>query len=181
MSLLKVTELKKELKELNEKELIQIIAELYKMNKDVQHYLSNKLGGEAAIVDLYEKTKKKIKDEFFPDRGDGKLRLGEAKKAITNFKKLSSDTVRTIDLMLYYVELGTEFTITYGDIDDRFYDSMNSTYDKVIEECNKNEEHYKMFKDRLNDVIEDSSGTGWGYHEALCESYYALDWLEDEE
>jgi len=83
--------------------------------------------------------------------------------------------------MLYYVELGTEFTNTYGDIDDRFYDSMNSTYDKVIEECNKNEEHYKIFKDRLYGVIEDSSGTGWGYHEALCESYYALDWLEDEE
>ena len=83
MSLLKVTELKKELKELNEKELIQIMAELYKMNKDVQHYLSNKFGGEVAIVDLYEKTKKKIKDEFFPDRGFAKMRLGEAKKAIT--------------------------------------------------------------------------------------------------
>ena len=59
MTLLKVTELKKELKELNEKELIQIIAELYKMNKDVQHYLSNKFGGEAAVEELYEKTKKK--------------------------------------------------------------------------------------------------------------------------
>jgi len=51
----------------------------------------------------------------------------------------------------------------------------------VIEECNKNEEHYKIFKDRLYGVIEDSSGIGWGYHEALCESYYALDWLEDED
>ena len=181
MTLLKVTELKKELKELNEKELIQIIAELYKMNKDVQHYLSNKFGGEAAIEDLYEKTKKKIKDEFFPDRGFGKMRLGEAKKAITNFKKLSSDTVRTIDLMLYYVELGTEFTNTNGDIDERFYDSMNSTYDKVIEECNKNEEYYKIFKDRLYGVIKDSSGLGWGYHDALCDSYYALDWLDDED
>ena len=35
--------------------------------------------GEEAIVDLYEKTKKKINDEFFPDRGFGKMRLAEAK------------------------------------------------------------------------------------------------------
>jgi hypothetical protein len=82
MSILKLNELKKELKEFDQKELIQLISELYKLNKDVQHYLSNKFLGEEAIIDLYEKTKKKIKDEFFPERGFGKMRLAEAKSAI---------------------------------------------------------------------------------------------------
>ncbi|WP_431026721.1 DUF6155 family protein [Lysinibacillus sp. LZ02] len=180
MTVLKLNELKKELKELDQKQLIQLVSELYKVNKDVQHYLSNKFGGEAAILELYEKTKEKVTDEFFPKRGFGKLRLAEAKKAISNFKKLSSDAVKTIDLMLYYVEIGTEFTHTYGDIDARFYDSMNSMYDKVITECNKNEEYYQLFKDRLYAVVEDSQDIGWGYHDVLCGSYYALNWLEEE-
>ena len=51
----------------------------------------------------------------------------------------------------------------------------------MIEECNKNEEYYKIFKYRLYGVIEDSTRLGWGYHDALCDSYYALDWLEDED
>lgn len=181
MSLLKLNELKNKLKTLDQKELIQLISEIYKVNKDVQHYLSNKFKGEEAIQDLYEQTKKKVNDEFFPERGFGKMRLGEAKKAISNFKKLSLDELKTVDLMLFYVELGTEFTNTYGDIDARFYDSMVSMYDKVVIECNKKEEFFDLFKNRLYSIVEESRGIGWGYHDDLGEIYYSIDWLEEGE
>jgi hypothetical protein len=49
---------------------------------------------------------KKIKNEFFPDRGLGKRRLTEAKREITAFKKSTNDEKRTVDLMLFYVEMG---------------------------------------------------------------------------
>jgi len=179
---LKLNELKRELKEFNQKELIQLISELYKLNKDVQHYLSNKFIGEDAIIDLYEKTKKKINDEFFPERGFGKMRLGEAKNAISNFKKVSCDESKTLDLMLFYVEIGTEFTNTYGGMDGKFYDSMASMYNKVVIECNKNEQFFIVFKDRLYSVVQASEGIGWGYHDELCDIYYSIDWeIEEDE
>ncbi|MGG0716594.1 DUF6155 family protein [Robertmurraya massiliosenegalensis] len=181
MTLLKVSELKKELKSIEQKELVQLITELYKLNKEVQHYLSNKFIGEAAIEALYNDTARKVRDEFFPDRGHGKLRLQEAKKAISNFKKLSSDEVNTMDLMLYYVELGTDFTLAYGDIDERFYMSMESMYHNVVKECNKKKEYYDEFKDRLYSIVEKTDGIGWGYHDMIIEHYYSLNWLDDEE
>ncbi|EKN69014.1 hypothetical protein P9E76_14100 [Schinkia azotoformans] len=109
------------------------------------------------------------------------MRLGEARDAITNFKKITGDQLRTLDLMLFYVEVGTEFTNTYGDIDGRFYDSMISMYNKVISECAKDEKLFKIFHDRLSSVIEDSSGIGWGYHDALWDLYLSLEWVADEE
>lgn len=181
MTKIKLNELKKELKELNQKELIQLITELYKLNKDVQQYLSNKFKGEEAIVELFEQTKKKVKDEFFPDRGFGKMRLGEAKNAISTFKKLSGDAIKTLDLMLYYVELGTDFTNTYGDIDDRYYDSMLSMYDKVAVECDKDEEIFNIFKDRLYSIVRESRDIGWGYHDTLCDIYYSIEWEHEDE
>jgi len=171
---IKLNELKKELKGLNEKELTQLIVELYKMNTDAEQLLSIKFLGDEASEALFLKSKKQISDEFFPDRGDGKLRLKEAKKSISNFKKMTNDLNRTVDLMLYYVEIGTEFTNTYGDIDERFYTSMESMFEKVVNECIKNEDLYVLFKDRMYTVVEDTDGIGWGYHDTLSYLYFSM-------
>ncbi|PET75582.1 hypothetical protein CN514_03890 [Bacillus sp. AFS001701] len=99
------------------------------------------------------------------------------------FKKLSSDDYRTVDLMLFYVENGTEYTNMYGDIDSKFYSSMITMYDKVVVECNKNEDFFNSFKERLYSVVQKSEGIGWGYHDCLYDIYYSLDYelVEDEE
>jgi hypothetical protein len=180
MAKMKITELKRALKDYNQRELIQLISEVYKLNKDVQHYLSTKFVGEEAIEDLFIEARKKIKDEFFPDKGFGKMRLAEAKKAITNFKKLTNDSLRTIDLKLYYVEIGTEFTNTYGDIDERFYYSMESMYSQVVTECDQDEKLFTTFKERLLSVVQDSDQIGWGYHDTLCDLYHSIEWIHEE-
>jgi hypothetical protein len=177
----KTDRIKESLKEYDQKELVHIITELYKLNNEVKDYLSSKFLGEEAINELFEKTKKKVKDEFFPARGHGKLRLSEAKNAIANFKKLADDRIKTIDLMLYYVELGTEFTNSFGDIDARFYNNMVSMYDKVAMECDQDEELYLRFKDRLDSVVHMSDGIGWGYHDIICDIYYSIEWIDNEE
>lgn len=181
MTKLTLTALKKELKQFDQKELIQLIADLYKLNDDVKHYVSNRLIGEEAILALYEKSKKSISNEFFPDRGFGKMRLKEAKSAITNFKKLSGDHEKTVDLMLYYVELGTHFTKMYGDINEAFYDSMISMYIKVTEACDQDEAMFHTLNDRLYAVVEETKGMGWGYHDCLYDYYYSIEWTMDEE
>lgn len=181
MTKLTLSELKKELKQFEQKELIQLIAELYKLNDDVKHYVSNRFIGEASILALYEATKKKINNEFFPERGFGKMRLKEAKNAISTFKKLTGDYEKTVDLMLFYVEIGTEFTTTYGDINDAFYDSMISMYGKVTDACDKDEKLFHALNDRLYTVIEETTGFGWGYHDCLCDCYYSIGWVVDEE
>ncbi|MDF2859216.1 MAG: Plasmid pRiA4b ORF-3-like protein [Neobacillus sp.] len=46
---IKISELKRHLKEYDQTELIQLIVELSKINKDVQNYLSSKFLGDEAV------------------------------------------------------------------------------------------------------------------------------------
>ncbi|MFA9558175.1 DUF6155 family protein [Evansella sp. AB-rgal1] len=182
MTTLKVGELNKALKDLNQKELIQLIADLYKVNKDAQQFLSAKFLGETAVEASFTSAKRKIQDEFFPNRGEGKLRLSVAKKAISDFKKLTNDSQRTVDLMLYYVELGTEFSHTYGYIDDSFYSSMVSMYEKVVDECIKDEKHYHSLNQRMYNVLTMSQDDNYSYAIAIESLYLSIeDYYEDED
>jgi hypothetical protein len=178
---MKVTDLKKQLREYEQKELIDLIIELFKANKEVQNILSSKFLGEEAVEFLYSQARKKIENEFFPDRGDAKLRLAEAKKAITTFKKTTNDEKRTVDLMLYYVEQGVDFTNAYGDISESFYSSMIKMYEQVCMECDRNKELYEEFSGRLRHVVDAVDGIGWGFHEGLIDSYYIIEWVYEED
>ncbi|EKN70918.1 hypothetical protein BABA_03614 [Neobacillus bataviensis LMG 21833] len=66
---IKITDLKKKLNDYSQKELIGLIVDLVKVNKDVQDFLSSKFVGEEVIDELFKKARKKIENEFFPDRG----------------------------------------------------------------------------------------------------------------
>jgi hypothetical protein len=176
---LTVSELKKELKTLNQSQLITIISEAYKLNDEVKQFLSAKFLGKETMIELFEYYKKAIEDEFFPDRGFGKMRLAQAKKAISTFKKITGDELFTLELMLFYVETGVEFTNTYGDINEPFYISMESMYEKVVAKCNENETIYKKYKNRLEAVVNDTSGIGWGFHDELSGIYGTIVWEVD--
>lgn len=178
---IKVTDLKKQLREYEKKELIELVVEMFKTTKEVQNYLSSKFLGDEVIDDLFKKARKKIENEFFPDRGFGKLRLAEAKKEITAFKKATNDEKRTVDLMLFYVGQGVAFTCTYGDVYENFYSSMVKMFNQVAMECDRDEELYKVFSTRLRNLLSNADGTGWGFQEALVDSFYSIEWVHDED
>ena len=177
---IKVSDLKKRLKNYEQKELIELVVEMFKTNKEVQNFLSSKFLGDEVIEVLFNQARKKIENEFFPDRGHGKLRLAEAKKEIAAFKKVTNDEKRTVDLMLFYVEQGVEFTSAYGDISEGFYSSMVKMFDQVAIGCDRDEDLYKMFSKRLYNVVSNAP-EGWGFQEALWDSYYTIEWVIDEE
>ncbi len=64
----------------------------------------------------------------------------------------------TTELMLSYVEQGVKFTNTYGDIDERFYSSMATMYEKVITICNEEEKFFQLFNGRLKKIVTDTDG-----------------------
>ena len=88
MSELKATELKKFLTNLSDVELRGEIVDLFKLFPVIKEYYKVKLNPESE-KEILEKYKKIIKDEFFPDRGFGKLRYSIMKKALEDFRKLS--------------------------------------------------------------------------------------------
>src|SRR5205085_4447849 len=108
-------------------QLIAEIGEIFWKFDTVKDYYQTRLepDGSKNVCDKYKSV---IHDEFFPEKGDGRARLSIARKAVNDFKKVSTSKSARADLMLYYVEIGVEYTVTYGDINEAFYDSMERMY-----------------------------------------------------
>lgn len=174
---LSISELKKRLKTYQNDELIKIIGDCYKLSDEVKKYINYMFDPESSENVLYEEAKELMLHEFYPSRGEPKLRLSKAKKAISDFKKLCSDSFKIIDLMIYYVELGVQFTNDYGDIDERFYISMETMYENVIKKIRSSDGNslFLKFIDRLKDIVNDTDGIGWGFHDQLAGLYYELE------
>ena len=110
------SQLKKLLQDLDRDEYIYLITEIVQACPQAREFLTMKFADNENINEVLEKYKQKVADEFFPKRGYGGLNLREAKKAISDFKKICSDKSMIIDLMLFYVENCVAFTNRYGDI-----------------------------------------------------------------
>ncbi len=99
------------------------------------------------------------------------MRLSVARKAVTEVKKLGLTSESMADLMLFYVETGVEFTSDYGDINESFYNSMESMYLKALEYMEK-EGLLKHFENRALQIVNKTSNIGWGFHDTLGDFFY---------
>ena len=173
---MKVNELKKHLNEASKDDLVKQMLELFIKNDFVKDYCRIKYDAEHETA-ILEKHKNEIKKEFFPSRGFGKARLSVAKKSISEFKKLSNNKEKIADIMLFYVEMGVQFTSSYGDIDGPFYVSMESAYEQAVKYIVGGKLE-SQFIGRCLDVINDADGIGWGFHDQLRVTFD--DYLGDE-
>jgi len=161
-----LTDLKKELKTLDKDQLIALIADLYKKNKAAQEYLDFYV--QPNERERFEKYRTKVVEAFFPKRGY-QLRLREGKKAVSDFQKLEPAAELLADLLLVFVETGVRFTNEYGDIDEAFYTSLENTYAKALA-LMQQEKLLVQFAARTAQVVRDTSGIGWGFHDYLAET-----------
>src|SRR5882757_3081954 len=116
--------IRQQLNEWTKPALIALVKDLYDSSPDNRDFLQARFQAEANEDTALEKYRHKIVEQFFPARGFGKLKLGEARKAIRDYPKATGNLTGTIDLMLTYVENGTEFTHEFGDINESFYNSL---------------------------------------------------------
>lgn len=170
------TALKKQLQKHSQGELVELIMRLNSAVPEASDFIIIELSGEEYALELLSKARKKIRNEFFPDRGLGRLSLSTAKAAIRDFRRVCRNPMHYIDLQLYYIECGVEFTNTYGDIDEPFYNSMERMYRDVINALNtlSDDSMTQMFYDRLKAIVEDTSDIGWGFHDGLRDTFSEL-------
>lgn len=159
-----LTDIKKELKKLDNDKLVELVADLYKKNKSVKEFFDFYVNPNER--ELFEKYREKVFEAFYPKRGY-KFKLKEGKQAISDFKKLGPSADLLADLMLFYVETGVKFTNDFGDIDEAFYSSMETTYVAALTLMRK-ENLLDKFADRAGKVVGDTSGIGWGFHDFLA-------------
>ena len=179
----KLTEkaLLKKLNTMDKEELVTIISDLYKTNKTAEARLNLLFLGEEYGNALLEKYKKQLYKIFNPSNivRTG-FSLEKAQQILSDFADMCGDGRWYGDLALYFAECATDFTMSYGDINEEFYDALGDAYRDAVTIARKDEEVYKLWKDRLEYIYHEFSGFGWGMDDFITEEYYSLPWvLED--
>lgn len=156
--------LKEYLKQRSKEDLINEISGFFTKFEYVKDYYQTKLVQDDSQV--LQKYKGIIENAFFPRRGFGKARLSVARKAISDYQKMSSSREGIADIMIFFAEMGVKFTNAYGDINAPFYNSMVSMYERALKFIAKYKLH-KIFQTRCKKIVDDTHGIGWGFHDGL--------------
>ena len=123
--------LKKHLAVLPKEDVMNLVLSLYDASAEAKMYLEMYLTPDYSAP--LEKYKKIIRNEFFPARGfSDKPSFATCRKAISDFKKLKADAISLGDLMLYYIELGCEYTMTFGDMWEQYYTTLETNFEKAL-------------------------------------------------
>ena len=179
----KLTEkaLLKKLNTMDKEELVTIISDLYKTNKTAEARLNLLFLGEEYGNALLEKYKKQLYKIFNPSNivRTG-FSLQKAQQILSDFADMCGDGRWYGDLALYFAECATDFTMSYGDINEEFYDALGDAYRDAVTIARRDEEMYKLWKNRLEYIYHEFSGFGWGMDDFITEEYYSMPWvLED--
>lgn len=144
--------------------LLVLIKDLHDLSPANRDFLQAKASAGDGGSANFAKFRKRVVDPFYPARGEGHLRLGEARKAIREYRKATGDIPGTIELLLVFCETGAEFTNEFGDINERFYDSLGRGLDDLCELVKgQGREAWETVRDRLDKLVADTDGIGWGY------------------
>ncbi|WP_340006086.1 DUF6155 family protein [Paenibacillus sp. FSL K6-0276] len=160
--------IKKHLNNLTREELEAEILNLAKTHPIIQeHYYSVLFPDQEEVLDKYKKI---IEKEFGHHRGEI-LRYPIMKQALKDFSNVSTNKEQIAELMIFTVECGVDFTLSYGDIDDeKFYRTISSIYEQALSYIVDNQLE-EEFVDQCNELTQNSQGNGWGFGDGMMELY----------
>lgn len=160
--------------------LLALVKDLYDAAAGNRDFINARCQAEDGGGEVLEKYRQKVIGQFFSKKahGMGDLKLGEARKAIRDYRKATGHILGTAELLMTYVENGVKFTNEYGDIDERFYSSVESALDELATLLRgRARELYPQFSGRLAQIEQETDGIGWGFHDFIAD---VVGQLEDE-
>jgi len=164
-------DVKRNIKSFNNAQFLELVGDLYRLSENNKEFFHARFSLSENPLEPYKRL---IQDAIHPYIEDNEtLDIGRAEDAIVRYSKAIDDVKGETELMVFFVECGNNFTLSYGDIDDEFYDSVLLMYEKAIQNVTElPTEEQKVFKERLHEIMDSASGIGWGYHDGLRELYF---------
>ena len=164
-------DVKRNIKGFNADQLLDLAGDLYRLSANNKEFFHTRF---SLSEDPLKSYKRIIQDAIHPYlEGNETLDIGRAEDAIERYSKAIDDVKGETELMVFFVECGNNFTLSYGDIDDDFYDAVLSMYEKaILNVAELSPKDREIFKERLHEIMDSASGIGWGYYDRLRDSYY---------
>jgi len=159
-------DVKQTLTQKDSRELIKLISDLYALGADNKAFIHSKYSiGEATL----EPYKKIISEALYPDVYKNKpIKLAVGRKAISDYFKATKDVLGKLELMTHYLEQGNQFTVDYGDIDEPFYSSLESMFERILSDLKQQPKNIQdKYVLRLGCVVGAAKNMGWGYYDFI--------------
>ena len=159
------------IEQFKKKQLVDLISDLYRLSPENKDFFHTRFStGEDPLL----RYKKIIQDAIHPYLEDNEpLEIEKANDAINRYSKAVDNPIGEAELRIFYVECGNNFTLSYGDIDEDFYDALLDMYEYAIETVLETPpDKQKDFQERLKAIMESASHIGWGYGDGLGDLYY---------
>lgn len=168
MKKLSLIDLKKHLGQKSKEELVLEISILYQRFPQVKDYYQIQASAEDEVVQKYKNL---IIEEFTEGkrRPFPKARLSAGKKAVSDFKKLTSDPELIVDMMLTYVESVSSFNSSFSPDTEEYYTSPEDMFDKALA-LMKESKLLAKFKTRAQEIVENAVD-GYGHNESVKEKF----------
>ena len=164
------TALKKHLQALPKERIIETLLDAYTNSPPVKEYFDFYLiPNETEKAEKYKTIIKKEFDLYNPEKAG--LKYSVAKKAISEFATFKPSPEVLADVMLTLPEAACEFTYTYGDMEESFYDAAVNNFRRVLIYMEKNGILQK-FKQRCANCVKHASPCGYGFADEIEQLFY---------
>lgn len=176
--------LKRHLKHRGQPDLLALIKDLFELSADNRAFLAARvLAGEReeGVSDpaLARPYRERIHAAFY-DKGGwprSNPRLADARKGIRDYRKATADVAGTLELMIEYVETGTEFSLDFGAEDASLFNSLSLVLSDIEAACDGRQGLYLYgrFRERMLDLAGRAGRIGWGYGDHVREIVEVLE------
>lgn len=165
------SDIKKSLAEYDRPALLGLIADLYAFNPQNKTFLHARFSPGSESIKPYLKI---IDEALYPDIYKNKpVQIAKAKKAISDYIKAAGDPKGMLELMVFFVETGTKFTVNCGDMYEEFYLALEQMYCKALDLLlTMDEETIDDYYNRFEDMVTSTINVGWGFHDSLDEMFH---------
>lgn len=170
----KWSDVKTRLEAIDRKGLVSLLRELYNASVANRRFLHSRLTpGSRAI----EEFRHLVTDAIYPDPfSKRRVSVRDAAAAIVEYRRATGDAPGTVDLMLTFVEAGTEQAADLGYGDEAYFDALQIRLDAVAKEFDGLPADLRAkVRARLGRIQVRAQDVGWGFGDAVDEVVHALD------
>ena len=151
-------------------ELLKLIADLYSSSTDNRSFIHSRYSVGGQTLEPYKSI---ISESLYPDVYNNKpIRLSRGKKAISDYFKATQDKEGQLELMIHYLETGNQFTLDLGDINEEFYSSLESMFERILDTLRvQSTDVQEKYFSRLENIVSSAKNIGWGYYDYISDIF----------
>lgn len=171
------SDIKKQIKEFSHDGLIDLIKDLYEVSPTNKAFLQTRFSGSSSQASL-EPYKKRIQAPLaWKGNTPPSLRVSDARKAISEYKKATRDEEGTLELRLFYLDCLVKCFTDFGVGDEAYVNSIDTALSNFMDGLKKanSARLYEKFDKQFKSLTKKYDNWGWGVDDSLEDAYEEFD------